>query len=199
MNRKRKKAIQLFETSIVAMCFYCLCMVYILSLQYCITYSLTSLITFRDPVHLAHTAVPLLLDLERILACHNCTPTSKDVPDVQVQAKGRDIDSVSQSYNSSADTVISSGLTVTLFSGHDINILALLFALKADIMTPPKADELKYWPDYGKFYVMIGKVQRHGVVCTLFTWKFDSHWNYVKMVDGIQCHIMIFSKLQVVQ
>jgi hypothetical protein len=75
---------------------------------------------YRDPVHLAHTAVPLLLDLEKSL------PTSK------------------------SSTGTGAGLTVTLFSGHDINILALLFALKADIMTPPKADELKYWPDYGK-------------------------------------------------
>ena len=85
---------------------------------------------FRDPVHLAHTAVPLLLDLEKTL------PTSKD------------------------STGTSAGLTVTLFSGHDINILALLFALKADIMTPPKADELKYWPDYGKL------VQRYDTIDT---------------------------------
>jgi hypothetical protein len=79
---------------------------------------------FRDPVHLAHTAVPLLLDLEKTL------PTSKG--------------------STGTGTGTGAGLTVTLFSGHDINILALLFALKADIMTPPKADELKYWPDYGK-------------------------------------------------
>ena len=88
-------------------------------------------------MHLAHTAVPLLLDLEKTL------PAS-----IQSQHAG-----------TGTDTGTDTGLTVTLFSGHDVTILALLFALKADIMTPPKADELKYWPDYGKFYGMIREIR----------------------------------------
>ena len=87
-------------------------------------------------MHLAHTAVPLLLDLEKTLTAST----------------------LSQHTGTGTHTGTDTGLTVTLFSGHDINILALLFALKADIMTPPKADDLKYWPDYGKFYGMIREV-----------------------------------------
>lgn len=99
--------------------------------QYYITltdaFSVDNLIRFRDPVHLAHAAVPLLVDLERSISSTDTLgkasvfqPTSTELPD---------------------------NLTVKLYSGHDITVLALLYALKADII---EESDGFFWPDYGK-------------------------------------------------
>ena len=44
-------------------------------------------------------------------------------------------------------TELPGNLTVKLYSGHDITILALLYALKADII---EESDGFFWPDYGK-------------------------------------------------
>ena len=123
----------------------------------------------RDPVHLAHTAVPLLLDLER--AVRSVSP-SPSIP-LSVSGSGQSthssftaIDGItSKTSDITHEKGIGSGtgrergqggssgeggIRVTVFSGHDITVLTLLFALKADLVMTPQ--DGYFWPDYGKFY-----------------------------------------------
>ena len=36
---------------------------------------------------------------------------------------------------------------LTLFSGHDVTLLSLLYVLSSDVLF----NDLSYWPDFGKF------------------------------------------------
>jgi hypothetical protein len=98
---------------------------------------------YSDMEHLAHAAVPLLEDLQRSITSH------KTQPDTEM----RDHESFPLK-NSSID----GGVFLKLFSGHDCNILCLLYALKADIVSNScskvdphsQVDSYKFWPDYGE-------------------------------------------------
>lgn len=92
--------------------------------------------------HLAEAAVPLLVDLEEAICSYNENSgyVSKN------GSHGHDELQV----NSNIKDRHQNGVSLTVFSGHDVTILALLYALKitAGNKSTEALTELK-WPDYG--------------------------------------------------
>ena len=109
------------------------------------------LFNFRDINHLSMTAVPLLIDLEKTIENNSCIGSEKKKKSVEVVKKKQNND-----------------ISLTLFSGHDITIFTLLYALRADIIggtnsctssstnngtssTIQTQSWTPYWPIFGKY------------------------------------------------
>mmetsp|Transcript_28513 Transcript_28513/g.27310 ORF Transcript_28513/g.27310 Transcript_28513/m.27310 type:complete len:430 (-) Transcript_28513:191-1480(-) len=106
---------------------------------------------YANMEHLAHAAVPLLEDLERSIISHK----------IQSNTEIRNHDLFPSN----------NGIFLNLFSGHDCNLLCLLYALKADIVrnSESKIDLYSqsdcssiFWPDYGSSLVF--EVSGHNVL-----------------------------------
>ena len=97
------------------------------------------------------TAVPLLIDLEKTIENNSCIGSEKKKKSTEVVKKKQNND-----------------ISLTLFSGHDITIFTLLYALRADIIggtnsstssstnngtdsTTQTQSWTPYWPIFGKY------------------------------------------------
>ena len=97
------------------------------------------------------TAVPLLIDLEKTIENNSCIGSEKKKKSVEVVKKKQNND-----------------ISLTLFSGHDITIFTMLYALRADIIggtnscvssstnngtssTTQTRSWTPYWPIFGKY------------------------------------------------
>ena len=129
--------------------------------------SSSALPSLRDTEHLALVAVPLLTDLLHAIQRRNAVNSSTDSVSTD---STNSADSTDSDSTDSAD--LSSDVRLSVFSGHDVTLLPLLYALRASVIvdhvydkgskvgldTDRRTDEESphpknesYWPAYGTY------------------------------------------------
>ena len=99
---------------------------------------------YQDHEHIAAVAKPLLVDLLQSLTDPAGGPVEQDA---NIPSSGNSTTSSSANVNTLATNANSTNSLLTIFSGHDVNLLSLLTALGSDFIG--KDAPSGYWPEYG--------------------------------------------------